>query len=212
LVMLVENMAPFFVFFFALWFDKKQASRLEWILLIASFSGLVFIVLGQGGLALPKHDFYIGVLLEFGAALTWGFYIYLSARFLQGFTAPKGYFGIINLLFLLTGLSALGSTPFLFTLVTTPFRIQLTGSQFWIILEMGIGQSFLAYILWNYALAKLPATRVSILFYMTVVFTIVNEMILLNFRLNPILILGACVIIGSAVILTLKKETAIIPD
>ena len=206
LAMLVENLAPFFVFLFALLFDKSRASKLEVGLLILSFSGLIFIVAGKGGLTLASRDFYLGVTLEFVAALTWGFYIYLSAKLLKDFSVRKGYYGIINLLFLLMGLSALCSTPFLFTLVAAPFKIQLTWFQFWMILEMGIGQTFLAYILWNYALAKLPATRVSILFYMTVVFTILNEMVFLGFRLNPILI------IGSAIILTLKKETVIIPN
>ncbi|RPI73856.1 MAG: DMT family transporter [Desulfobacteraceae bacterium] len=212
LAMLVENLAPFFVFLFALLFDKNKASKLEISLLVFSFSGLVFIVAGKGGLTLTSRDFYWGVTLELIAALTWGLYIYLSAKLLKGFSAHKGYFGIINLLFLLMGLSALAGTPFLFTLIETPFRIRLTWPQFWIILEMGIGQTFLAYILWNHALAKLPSTRVSILFYMTVVFTIINEMVFLGFRLNPILIIGACVIMGSAVFLTLKKETVMVPD
>ncbi|HOV46803.1 MAG: DMT family transporter [Spirochaetes bacterium] len=200
LVMLLENLSPFFVVLFAIIFDKKKPSITELISLIISFGGLVLIVIGKGGLTISNSEFYLGVICEVIAGITFGIYTYFSARFYMSKNLEISFKMMINILFQVFLYSAVAGIPFLFTM---RFSL-LQRIDIWLILEMGIFQSFLAYLLWNFALSVLPTSSTSILFYMTVVFTSINEIIFLKFIPNIIIIAGSILIICAAVLLTFK--------
>ncbi len=201
LVMLLENLAPFFVVLITMIVEKTKPKKHEVIALFISFFGLFLIVIGKGGLDISNKEFYLGVLLEIVAGITFGSYTYFSARFFRKKDIKFSFATMMNILFQLFLYSSIMGLPFLFSIKTSSLR----RIDILLILEMGIFQSFFAYILWNYALSKLPATSTSILFYMTVVFTSINEMIFLKFYPNIIIIIGSFVIITSAIVLTSKS-------
>ncbi len=200
LVMLLENLSPFFVVLMAIIIEKSRPKKHEVIALFVSFFGIFLIVIGKGGLKISNKEFYLGVFFEIIAGLTFGAYTYFSARFFKKNNIKVSFPFLMNILFQVFLYSAIMGFPFLFSVNYNSLR----DMDILLILEMGIFQSFLAYILWNYALSKLPTTTTSILFYMTVVFTSINEMIFLKFYPNIILISGSIIIIASAIILTFE--------
>lgn len=202
LVMLLENLSPFFVVLMVIIIEKSRPKRHEVIALFVSFIGLILIVLGKGGLKISNAQFYLGVFLEVAAGLTFGAYTYFSARFYKKNSIDFSFSMMMNILFQVFLYSSIMGLPFLFT-VNYPVLKQI---DIILILEMGLFQSFLAYLLWNYALSKLPTASTSILFYMTVVFTSINEMIFLKFYPNWIIIIGSIIILISAIVLSIKSR------
>ena len=202
LVMLLENLSPFFVVLMVIIIEKTRPKKHEVLALFVSFIGLVLIVLGKGGLKISNTQFYLGVLLEVAAGLTFGAYTYFSARFYKKNSIDFSFKMMMNILFQVFLYSSIMGLPFLFTVNYTALkRIDIL-----LILEMGFFQSFLAYLLWNFALSKLPTASTSILFYMTVVFTSINEMIFLKFYPNWIIIIGSIIILISAIVLSIKSR------
>ncbi|MCR4421857.1 MAG: DMT family transporter [Exilispira sp.] len=202
LVMLLENLSPFFVVLMVIIIEKSRPKRHEVIALFVSFIGLILIVLGKGGLKISNAQFYLGVFLEVAAGLTFGAYTYFSARFYKKNSIDFSFSMMMNILFQVFLYSSIMGLPFLFT-VNYPVLKQI---DIILILEMGLFQSFLAYLLWNYALSKLPTASTSILFYVTVVFTSINEMIFLKFYPNWIIIIGSIIILISAIVLSIKSR------
>ncbi|MEJ5273158.1 MAG: DMT family transporter [Spirochaetota bacterium] len=205
LVMLLENLSPFFVVLMMIIIEKSKPERHEVVALFVSFMGLILIVVGKGGLKISSAQFYIGVLLEVAAGLTFGAYTYFSARFFKKNSIEFSFSMMMNILFQVFLYSSIMGLPFVFT-VNYPSLRQI---DILLILEMGLFQSFAAYLLWNYALSKLPTSSTSILFYMTVVFTSINEVIFLKFYPNWIIIAGSLIILASAIVLSVKSHKTI---
>lgn len=205
LVMLLENLSPFFVVLMVLIIEKSRPKKHEIIALLVSFSGLVLIVVGKGGLKISDSQFYIGVLLEVAAGLTFGAYTYFSASFFKKNSIEFSFQMMMNILFQIFLYSSIMGLPFLFSI---DYKALQT-IDILLILEMGFFQSFLAYLLWNYALSKLPTSSTSILFYMTVVFTSINEMIFLKFYPNIVIIFGSIIVFISAIVLSIKSTKTI---
>jgi drug/metabolite transporter (DMT)-like permease len=80
-----------------------------------------------------------------------------------------------------------------------------TPKQWFWLLEMGIMQSGLAYLFWNYALAHIKANTASILFLLTIIFTTINEVLFLGVNLNTYLVAGAIFICFSGYWITVHS-------
>lgn len=198
LVMLLENMAPIFVFLMIIIIDRQKLNVYEIISLSISFIGLLFIVSGKGGLKISSSDFYIGISLELAAGITFGFYTYYSGKIIK----YASFEAILNSIFVIFLIAGILSTPFLFEFKS----INLKPLHIILILQMGIFQSGLAYVLWNYSISNLNSSKTSLYFYMTVVFTTINEIIFLNFKLNYIIIIGAVLIIGNSIYISIENK------
>ena len=198
LVLLLENLAPFFVILLRWRIDGKTPSPIEALCQCMAFSGLLVIVMGKGGMTGDWNNFLIGIALESMAGISWAFYTYFSGRWLNQILFTSGredrFYPCLNFICILLTISAVISTPNLLTLDTSI----LVQKDYLLILMIGILQTGIAYMLWNYALGVLPVTLVSICFYMTVVFTCINEAIFLDSKPSTIIMLGASLILGSA--------------
>ena len=95
---------------------------------------------------------------------------------------------------------------FIFKDMNKPSNFQ---QWFWLF-EMGIFQSGVSYLFWNYALAYLKTNIVSILFLFTILFTTINELIFLDLDLNKYLIAGGLFIVASGYIISKEKGAVII--
>ncbi|MCX8058580.1 MAG: DMT family transporter [Spirochaetes bacterium] len=227
LVMILENLTPFFVIFFNLIFDKIKPDKYIIISLTISFTGLFLIGIGKGGLNLNDNSFYIGLIYEIIAGITFGFYTYYSGKTLNKL---KNYYKnynninnqniinqnkiqsiifkysefniIINLLFYVFIISTLAGFPFILDFKNN----KITTIDLIVILQMGLFESGLAYILWNYGISKAGSSKASILFLMTVVFTLINEIIFLKFIPSIILIIGGFLIMAGSLYITINKN------
>lgn len=201
LVMLLENMAPIFVFLMVIIIDKQKLNIYEIISLIISFTGLLFIVAGKGGLKISNQDFFLGIGLELAAGITFGFYTYYSGKVIKN----ASFDTILNSIFLIFLIAGIMSTPFLFEFK----NVNLKPIHIILIVQMGLFQSGLAYVLWNYAISHLNSSKTSLYFYMTVVFTTINEILFLHFKLNYIIVIGALLIIGSSIYISIENKKAL---
>lgn len=198
LVLLLENLAPFFVILLLWKVDGKRPSRVEITCQLTAFAGLLVIILGKGGINGDWNHFMLGILLETIAGITWGVYTYLSGRWLKQIftkaTGEKRFYATLNFICILLTISAILAAPNLLQLDYT----MLNYHDYLLIAMIGLLQTGIAYMLWNFALSTLPVTTVSVCFYMTVVFTCMNEVLFLHLHLSWIMILGASLILGSA--------------
>lgn len=205
LVLLLENLAPFMVILFLWMWDKKRPSSIEVACQCLAFAGLLIIIAGKGGVNGDWHTFMLGILLEAIAGFTWALYCYFSGRWLHTliFKNPtdKRFFPSLNFICVLFTISAIVATPHLFSLANPP----LEANDYRLIIFIGIFQTSIAFMLWNYALCTLPITVVSTSFYMTVVFTCINEVLFLNLKLSWVLLVGSLLILGSALKLARSK-------
>jgi DME family drug/metabolite transporter len=196
--MLLENLAPFFVMFLAWRFDGERFERAKIAFGVLGFVGLVCVVLGRGGVAASGSQSYLwGVLLELAAGATFGYYTWSSGRFLskhlrdlveQGLSRSDV---VLNLLFHVFVLSGLLMLPLLFVKGVWP----QTGSHWFWVFEMGVFQSGLAYIIWNNCIYDLSASTASFLFFLTAIFTVINETIFLGYVPNAWIVSGSVLIL-----------------
>ncbi|MGE3063439.1 MAG: DMT family transporter [bacterium] len=196
LVMILENLSPLFVFLLVLFLDKEKPKFIEILSLGLSILGIFIIVLGKEKFFDLKDNFYLGIILGIFTGITFGFYVYFSSKLVK--PLHNDPIKIISYLFKIFLITAVLMSPLLFTKGKTPDSFS---EWFWLI-EMGVFQSGLAYIFWNYALSLLPVNSASILFLLTIIFTTVNEVAFLGLKLNIYLVLGGFLIIMSGYLIS----------
>lgn len=205
LVMILENLAPVFVLLIVYFRDKIAPTRNQLISLIVAMIGLISIVLGKGSFPELGEGYTIGVILGILTGITFGAYIYLSSGLMKGLgKEPRAVIQLLFWIFLLS--SVLMSPIYLFIDGGLPS----TSTEIFWFLEMGIFQSGIAYLLWNFALTGLSANTVSILFTFTVLFTTINEVLFMNLKLNSTLIFGGVLITIAGYLLSKKPKKKLV--
>lgn len=201
LVMILENLSPVFVLLLALFLDREKPTAPEVISLCLSLLGIGVIVAGKEHFFELGGGFYFGIFLGILTGITFGFYVYFSSRLVRPLKDDP--VKIISFLFKIFLITAVLMSPLLFT----PGRKPSGFSEWFWLLEMGIFQSGLAYIFWNYALSLLPVNSASVLFLLTILFTTVNEVLFLSLKLNSFLVIGGILITVSGYVISasLKK-------
>lgn len=206
LVMILENLTPFFVVLFNYLFDKIKPTKYIIISLLISFTGLLLISIGKGGINIKSEHFYLGFIYEIIAGITFGFYTYYSGKVINKlksfFKNTSDFDIIINLLFNVFLISSILGIFLLRGYKNNTIRF----IDFIVIFQMGLFESGAAYILWNYGISKTNSSKASILFLMTVVFTLINEIIFLGFIPSITLIFGGILILTGSIYLTLTKN------
>lgn len=201
LVMILENLAPLFVMLIVYFKDHIKPAKNQVIALIVALVGLLVIILGKSSFPELSETFTIGVILGILTGITFGAYIYLSANFMAG--KDKSALTVIKKLFWIFLFSSIIMSPvYLFTHTGLPSTKE---EHFWL-WEMGIFQSGLSYLLWNYALTYISANTASILFSFTVLFTTINEVLFLHLPLTKTIVIGGVLITLSGYILSKKQK------
>ena len=205
LVMILENLSPIFVLFFSFVLLKEKPTFLQILAFLFSLAGLMFIVYGKHALTGIGSDYFLGIVLGVLTGMTFGFYTFFSADLIRPYR--KQPIEIIRFLFKIFVISSFTMLPlFIFKDMNKPSNFQ---QWFWLF-EMGIFQSGVSYLFWNYALAYLKTNIVSILFLFTILFTTINELIFLDLDLNKYLIAGGLFIVASGYIISKEKGAVII--
>ena len=196
LTMILENLAPVFVLFLSYFLLRHKPSKIEIVSLILSFSGLIFILSGKQALIAFHPKYIIGIILGVLTGLTFGLYTFFSGELVK--PLKDNQTAIIKFLFKIFFFSAIIMTPLLFRNIRKPYEL-----KHWLwLMEMGIFQSGISYLFWNYSLTILKANIVSILFLFTIFFTTINEIVFLGLNLNFYMIIGGLLIITAGIILS----------
>ena len=201
LVMILENLSPIYVLICSFILLRTKPKFIEIVSLLISFSGIIFIVLGKDSFVGIQEKYYLGIILGVLTGFTFGHYTFFSAVLVK--PLQKEPLRIIQFLFKIFTLSGILSIPFLF------FKpIPHSSNQWFWLIEMGVFQSGLAYLFWNYALASLKTNTASILFLLTIVFTTINEVLFLHLHLNIYLVTGGILICISGLLLARLSKKA----
>lgn len=204
LVMILENLAPVFVILIVYFKDKISPTRQQLYSLVIALIGLIAIVLGKSSFPELGDGYSIGIILGILTGITFGAYVYLSSSLMQGLN--KEPLQVIQLLFWIFLFSSIIMSPiYLFIEGNLPSS---KNEIFWF-LEMGIFQSGLAYLFWNFALTGISANTASILFTFTVLFTTINEVLFLNLEITPTLIVGGSLITLAGYLLSKKEKKSL---
>lgn len=200
--MLIENLAPFFVLALAWLVDGERIGARRLSAALVGFAGLVLVVVGKGGVEGGGSGYLWGILLEVMAGVTFGYYTWASGRFLSRFQVqmPRGDV-ILNLLFHVFLIASVVMSPvFLFSWNYPSRPVHWA----WVV-ELGVFQSGVAYLLWNKSIDVLRTSVTSLFFFLTVFFTVVNETLFLGFVPNAWVLGGSAFILGGVAVLMVRR-------
>lgn len=192
LIMVLENLSPVFVFLFAFAFLKIKPNKNQILALLFSFAGMIVIIAGKEKFSVDGIDALPGIIFGLAAGVTLAFYYFFSGELVSKLKDdPDKMLSLLMIIFVIASVPML---PFVLTSESMPSK---PDEWFWLV-EMGIFQSGVAYILLNYAMRYVSSSTASIFFLFTIFFTTINELVFLDLQLNSYLIIGSILIIIAA--------------
>ena len=149
---LIISASPIITALLSTVFIGERLSAWGWVGIVVSFAGVALISLGEGG----GLAFEPGAALVFVSAIATSVYFIVSKRPLRRYTALE---------FTSYAIWA-GTVPML---IFAPGLItQMAGANpeaTWAVIYLGIFPGAVAYVLWSYALSRMPATALSTFLY-----------------------------------------------
>lgn len=186
----VYNTQPFMLVVLGAMFFREKLTLRTITLLFVAFAGIVAITQGRPEAGYVGTDYFIGILMAFGAAFLWAIAAIIT-KTLKG-VRPH----LIALIQVCVGV-----------LVLMPFAnfSELPGdSQSWIMLvSVGVVHTGLLYILMYGAIQKLPTHLQGALSFVYPVAAIVVDALAFGVSLGPVQILGVSAVLAAALSMTL---------
>ncbi len=201
---LISTIPLFVLVLEALWL-RVPVVPLEVGLILLSLGGIALLVAAGGGAGRPFGGTMEGNLLILGAALAASLYTVMARRVMASYNA-------VAVTRLQSLYAALMYLPFAcWDWVALPLRAP--GPRSWAsLLYLGVGCSFLAYWLLNYALGKVKASIVSAFTNIIPVVGSALAVVLLGERLYAPQAVGAVVVLASTSLLALRHTRSLPPD
>ncbi len=149
---LIISASPIITALLSAFLIRERLSALGWAGIVVSFLGVALISFGEGG----HLEFEPGAALVFLAAIATSLYFVASKRPLRRYTALE---------FTAYAIWA-GTVPMLvFAPGLVTQMAEATPAATWAVLYMGVFPGAVAYALWSYALARMPASVLSTFLY-----------------------------------------------
>jgi drug/metabolite transporter (DMT)-like permease len=149
---LIISASPIITALLSTMFIGERLSAWGWVGIVVSFAGVALISLGEGG----GLAFEPGAALVFVAAIATSVYFIVSKRPLRRYTALEFtsyaiWAGTVPMLIFAPGL------------ITQ--MAEANSEATWAVVYLGIFPGAVAYVLWSYALSRMPATALSTFLY-----------------------------------------------
>jgi drug/metabolite transporter (DMT)-like permease len=186
---------PVFTALLATAFLRERLTWQGWLGVLVAFGGVALISLGQGG----GFRFEPGALIILLAALSTAAFFIVAKRPLRHytsleFTSYSIWAGTIPLLVFLPGL--VRQFP------------EAAPSATLAIVYLGVFPAAIAYLLWNYALARMPASLVSSFLYLSPVLAMAIAWVWLGEVPNVLTIVGGAIAIGGVILVQTRGRPA----
>ena len=182
-------MAPTIVLLLSPVIFRERLTMVKWICAAVALAGMVLVSGVIGGEA--QEDSLWGVLLGLGAAVFYAMVVIMNKK-LQGVDAMQK----TTVQMLSAGLAMV---PYL--LLTSGFSVgPLPAEAVLLLLVVGIVHTGIAYTLYFRSMERLPVQSVALLSYIDPVSALCFSAFLLQEPLTPLNLIGAVMIIGSAVV------------
>ncbi len=191
---MIVCLAPVFSALLAYVLLKEKLQKIAWVGIVVSFFGVTIISLSKG-----TQGELIGYLMMMVAVLSISIYFVYQKRFFTRYTPLA-----------ITAYTCFtGTLPFIYLIPQTlEAALQAPPSALLSIGIMGIFSSGIAFVLWAYALSKLPAGSVTSFLFLQPIFVIIIAWFWLN-EIPPAQSFygGAFILLGVAFILLPKKQS-----
>jgi drug/metabolite transporter (DMT)-like permease len=194
---LMVGALPILVAVGAVLFTHETLDRVGWLTLTASTIGAALIVSGggsSGGRATMTGDLL--VILSLFAAVGWVLTSKGLMRAEGGYTAVEA-----SVYVMFAGTVMLGVWVFL---VDGSPPLVLPPVAWGAVIASGVLATAATTLLWNWGLTRVPASRAGVFLNLEPVVGVIIGVAMLHERLGPVAIIGGALIIGSAILFTLR--------
>ncbi len=194
---LVISLNPAFIVVFAALILHEKVSLRRWGGIAVAFAGLLIITLGQdapteSGLSATTIQKIFGVLITFGAVLSWGGFTTISKKLMRGRDPLE------NLGWLMT-LGAVMSLPAYNPGVIE--KLVAGGSElFWALMFLSVGCTVFSFVVWFWALDKWTVSRAGAFIYLVPLFALGIGAAMLDEPITVVTVLGASGVLGGVLL------------
>lgn len=189
---LLSTTSPLCTALFAWLILGTALSKRRVVGMIIAFTGFLVILLFGGPSVSFSVSNMLGVLIFSLSPMTWGLYSVLSKPLLARYPA-------VQLVSVTTIVGSLFLLPLLFT--GTPVRLaRLTGSDWLVVLWVGIVTLWLSYIFWFRGLRALQPAQVAVYIYLVPAFGVIAARLFLNEPTTPFVLIGGATILAGVIV------------
>lgn len=195
---LLTGLVPIWTMALGLAFRHEKFSMLWAVGSVISMGGLVLVMFSQTPDKNTTDSMY-GILFTIGATWSWGVYTVMCRRLILKKYPP---------LVIVGWAMVFGALPLPFTVTTEMIpKLQLAPVDFWLSLGfLTICCTFIAYLLWNYALTRLSASQTSTSVYFIPPASMFFGWLFLGEPVGALLIGGAALIIAGVYMASRTKK------
>ncbi|MCX7879994.1 MAG: DMT family transporter [Ignavibacteria bacterium] len=200
-VALAYALSPIFILVVASYFLKERIQLRKVFGVIIAFIGIT-IVLVEKGVSL-RSEFFLGNLIAITASISWAFYsVYGKPLILKyGSIYTTGMSMILGLILYLP-----------FSIINKDFSnlTQVQVIHLSQIVYLAIMTSGVAYLIWYYALKRLPASNVGIFNNFQPIFTTILSVIFFSQQISPFFVVGGILVILGVTITQKDKNHVVV--
>ena len=187
-VLLATN--PLFVLVLSIIFLREEINRNRLIGMMLGFFGIVIVIFGgKNIMGFLLSSSFAGNILVLFSALCWGLYVIMNKRVLRQYsplllTTSAFIFGSL-LLFILCVFSRN------FSVITG-----LSATSWLFVIYLGLISSGLTYLLWNYVLKRMEASKASVFLFLIPIVAILLGKIILAEKITSSLVVGTGLVLS----------------
>jgi drug/metabolite transporter (DMT)-like permease len=183
---------PIVVSIMSVYFLKEKPSLLQWIFIVLSVSGVIFIVLMDSSNSSSGN--FTGILFLFGAVISGSAFNILSRRYSTTFSPMELTYFMMG-----TGAVFFNAASIIQHIINGSlgsYFAPLTKANFDIsIFYLGILSSIIAFFLLNFALSKIEASKTTVFTNLTTIVSILAGVIFLHERFHYYHLIGSMLIL-----------------
>jgi len=199
-VAVLESVIPVVTVILSAWLLKEKLQRFQWIGVLLSFIGALWVVMDGKIFQLASIDWNVGDAIMIGAIVSWAVYSVFVKQYMH-------LFPMFGAPLVMTGISVVILFPIMIVewiILGVPFL----GSFDYIagFLYLGIFPSFFALIFYNRAVDLLGASQASVFLNFLPVFTMAGAYLWLGETITVMQVIGALIVIGGVILTTQVKE------
>jgi len=199
----IQNINPLIILLLAVIFLHEVITRNKIIGMIIGFLGMIVVVFsGQNIAEILNSQTFLGNILMLGSAICWAVYSILNKKVLKKYSALH-----LTTIALIVGWIILLPLAIIFEDVNTITSLSLKSWS--IILYLAIFSSGLTYFLWNYALGRMDASKVSVFVFFVPIIAIGIGVLFLKEPITIFTLIGI-VLVLFGIYLTEKKAKKIV--
>ncbi|MCT2536035.1 DMT family transporter [Aquibacillus koreensis] len=198
-VSVLETVIPVVTVILSTLLLKEKLQGLQWIGIVLSFFGAIWVILNGRIFDLASMAWNIGDLIMVGAILSWAIYSIYVKQYMHLFPSFAA-------LFVMSGISVIVLLPVVLLEWSVQGMPTISLANHGLgLLYLGVFPSLIALILYNHSVSKLGPSKASVFLNFLPVFTILGAYLWLGETITLLQVIGAIIVI-SGVLLTTQLQ------